>query len=67
MHGFEVTSGQSQSDLRIIHEHDDETTESYGYMFMNKISMSHTCLYNISFQKATGFLQQSVATQCIWL
>ena len=27
---FEVTSGQSQSDLRIIHEHDDETTESYG-------------------------------------
>ena len=38
MHGFEVTSGQSQSDLRIIHEHDDE---GYGYMFMNKISVSH--------------------------
>ena len=34
---------------------------------MNKISMSQTCLYNISYQKATGFLQQPVATEGIWL
>ena len=36
-------------------------------MFMNEISMSQTCLYNISYQKATGFLQQPVATEGIRL
>ena len=36
-------------------------------MFMNKISMSQTCLYNISYQKATGVLQQPVTTEGIRL
>ena len=30
-------------------------TLRYGYIFMNKISMSQTCLYTISYQIATGF------------
>ena len=34
---------------------------------MNKISMLQTCLYNISYQKTTGFLQQPVATEGIQL
>ena len=34
-------------------------------MFMNKISMSQTCLHNISHQKATRFSQQPVATEGI--
>ena len=37
------------------------------YTFINKTSMSETCLYNISYQKATRFLQQPVATEGIWL
>jgi len=36
-------------------------------MFMNKISISRTCLYSIFYQKATGFLQQLAATEGIWL
>ena len=36
-------------------------------MFMNKISMSQTYLYNISYQKATGFLLQPVTTEGIRL
>ena len=36
-------------------------------MFVNKISMSQTCLYNISCQKATGFLQQPVTTEGVRL
>ena len=36
-------------------------------MFMNKISMSKTCLYNFSYNKDTGFLQQPVTTECIQL
>ena len=39
----------------------------YGCMVMNKISVSQTCLYNLSYQKATRFLQQTVATEGIWL
>ena len=34
---------------------------------MNKISMSKNCLYNFSYKKGTGFLQQPVATECIRL
>ena len=34
---------------------------------MIKISMSQTCLYDISYQKATGFLQQPVNIEGIWL
>ena len=41
--------------------------KGYGYMFMNKISMSQTCLYNFSYKKATRFLQQPVATEGIQL
>jgi len=38
-------------------------------MFMNKNSMSQTCLCNISYKKSTcvGFLQQPVAMEGIWL
>ena len=32
-------------------------------MFMNKISMSQTCLHNISYEKANGVLQQLVPTE----
>ena len=32
---------------------------------MNKISMSKTCLYNFSYIKATGYLQQPVTTEGI--
>ena len=40
----------------------------YGYMFMNKISMSQTCLYNyFPYKKATRFLQKPVTTEGIWL
>ena len=39
----------------------------YGCMVMNKISVSQTCLYNLSYQKATRFLQQPVATEGSWL
>ena len=35
------------------------------YMFMNKISMSQTCIQ--SYKKATRFLQQPVATEGIRL
>ena len=34
---------------------------------MNKISMSKTCLYNFSYIKATGYLQQPVITEGIQL
>ena len=34
---------------------------------MNKISMSQTSLYNISYKKATKFLQQPVGMEGIWL
>ena len=34
---------------------------------MNKISMSNTCLYNIFYMKATGYLQQPVTTEGIQL
>ena len=34
---------------------------------MNKIGVSQTCLYNISYHKDTGFLQQPVTTEGIWL
>ena len=36
------------------------------FMFMNKISMSQTCLYNISYKKKP-FLQRPVATEDIQL
>ena len=36
-------------------------------MFMNKISMLQICLYNISLQTATRFLQQPVAIEGIRL
>ena len=36
-----------------------------GTWFMNKISMSQTCLYNFSYKKATRFIQHSVATEGI--
>ena len=36
-------------------------------MFMDKISRSQTCLYNIFYQKATEFLQQQAATEGIRL
>ena len=36
-------------------------SEGYEYMFMNKISISQTCLYNISNKKATEFLHQQRA------
>ena len=39
----------------------------YGYMFINKIRMSQTCLYNTSYKKATKSLQQPVATEGIRL
>ena len=32
-------------------------------MVMNEISMSQTWLYNISYQKATRFLQEPVPTE----
>ena len=51
---FRVNRGQQKSRLN-------------EYMFMNKISMSKTCLYKFSCKKATGFLQQPVATEGIWL
>ena len=31
------------------------SVSSHGYMFMNKINMSQTCLYNVSYKKATRF------------
>jgi len=34
---------------------------------MNKISMSKACLYSISYQRATRFLQQPLVTEGIWL
>ena len=34
-------------------------------MFMNKVSISQTCLYNFSYKKATRFLQQPVAKEGI--
>ena len=43
------------------------TIQELRYMFMDKISMSQTCLYHISYKKATGFLQQPVDTEGIWL
>ena len=39
----------------------------YGYMFMNKISMSQTCMYNFFYKKATRFIQQPLATEGIQL
>ena len=36
-------------------------------MFMNKINVSQTFMYNFSYKKATRFLQQPVATKDIRL
>ena len=38
-----------------------------GYKVIIKISMSKTCLYNFSYKKATGYLQQPVTIEGIWL
>ena len=38
-----------------------------GGCLWDKTSMSHNCLHSIFYQKATGFLQQLVTTEGIWL
>ena len=57
-----VDSGQSLRQILLKDYYQRPILRLWVYMFMNKISMSQTCMYNFSYKKATStrFLHQSL-------